>query len=279
MKSYILLLSLALGSIATPSWAKEQEKFVVYYADKAPIEAFDQYSLLVLDNDVHPKLEPLLARKKTLLGYISLGEVEQPRAHYKEAKSSRLLLSENENWKGSYAVDIRNPKWQAMVIERLVPDILRKGFHGIFIDTLDTPIELERQYPHKYHGMQKAAISLIKAIHLHYPEAKIMVNRAYPILPEVADTIDMVLGESVFSSYDFDRKSYSRVERNLYKQQVQMLKDAQSANPQLAVYTLDYCNKYEPQTISSIYQEQRKNGFIPYVATIGLDEIIREPGE
>lgn len=279
MKSYFLFFTLALSSLATTSWAKEPEKFVVYYADKAPIDAFDRYSLLVLDNDVHPKLEPLLARKKTLLGYISLGEIEQSRAHYKEAKHAHLLLAENENWKGSYAVDIRNPKWQAMVIERLVPDILRKGFHGIFIDTLDTPIELERQYPHKYGGMQKAAINLIKAIHLHYPETKIMVNRAYPILPQVADTIDMVLGESVFAGYDFNRKTYSRVEKNLYRQQVELLKDAQAVNPQLAVYTLDYCNKNEAQAINAIYQEQRKNGFIPYVATIGLDEIIREPGE
>lgn len=258
-------------------WAKEPEKFVVYYADKASFEEFSPYSLLVLDSDAHPHLEPLLAHKKTLLGYLSLGEVAESRPYFREAEENKLLLNENPYWKGSYAVDIRNAMWQRMVIERLVPDILAQGFHGIFIDTLDTPIELERAYPDKYTGMQDAAVTLITALKLHYPQMKIMLNRAYPLLPKIAGTIDMVLGESTFFGYDFTRETYEIVKKDLYLEQVKMLKEAQHLNPALSVYTLDYCNKKESVILANIYKEQRKNGFIPYVATIGLDEIIQEP--
>lgn len=260
-----------------PLFAGEPEKFVIYYADTAPVEAFNPYSLLILDSDAHPDLRALKAEKKMLLGYISLGEVADSRPYFREMQEEHLLLTENRNWKGSYAVDIRNRKWRQMVIERLVPAILAQGFQGIFIDTLDTPIELERQNPKEYHGMGQAATMLIVALRLHYPQMKIMLNRAYPLLPQLAGTIDMVLGESIYFSYNFTHKSYKKVEKKLYLEQVRMLKEVQAINPALIVYTLDYCNKNEPTTLVNIYKEQRKNGFIPYVATIGLDEIIREP--
>ncbi len=277
MKSLLLSLTLVIGGFALPTSARQPEKFAVYYAASAPIEVLSPYGLLVLDSDAHPQLEPLLARQKMLLGYLSLGEVSTSRSYFHEVADNHLLIAENPNWQGSYTVDIRNPLWQKRVVEQLVPDILAQGFHGIFIDTLDTPIELEREYPKRYAGMGEAALRLIETLRLHYPQMKMMLNRAYPLLPRVAGTIDMVLGESIYASYDFAHKTYKPVEASLYQEQVRMLKAAQKLNPQLMVYTLDYCNKNDPKALTMIYQEQRKNGFIPYVATIGLDEIVAEP--
>src|SRR3990172_5248627 len=48
-------------------------------------------------------------------------------------------------------------------------------------------------------------------IRLHYPTIKIMMNRAYEILPEVEQSIDMELGESVFADYDAKAKTYRLV--------------------------------------------------------------------
>jgi hypothetical protein len=43
------------------------------------------------------------------------------------------------------------------------------------------------------------------------------------------------------------------------------------------VFTLDYWNPEDAAGIRRIYRTERANGFHPYVATIKLDRIVREP--
>jgi uncharacterized protein (TIGR01370 family) len=266
-------LTLLLAGLL-PMQAMAEQHFVIYYSDKAPISAFAPYDLVVLDSDAHPPLAPLLESGKTVLGYISLGEVEHNRAHFMRAKKAGFLLQENKDWPGSFMTDVRNPAWTKMVIEELIPAILAQGFKGIFLDTLDNPPELERN---GYSGMTQAAVNLVKAIRMHYPDILIMMNRGYELLPDVATSINMELGESIYTDYKFNTKTYGYVKASDYREQVRMLKDAQKLNPDLTVYTLDYWNPKDTKTIAKIYKTERENGFIPYVATVSLTEIVHEP--
>jgi hypothetical protein len=68
------------------------------------------------------------------------------------------------------------------------------------------------------------------------------------------------------------------VPRALYEQQIRMLQSALQRRPQLQVFTLDYWDPADRAGVARIYAEQRKNGFHPYVATVGLDRIVPEPG-
>ena len=251
--------------------------WVVYYADKAPLEAFASYGLVVLDSENHPSLRPLRAQGKTLLGYISLGEVEQHRSWYAKVRQWGILKDENPDWKGSYFVDVRDSRWSSLVIETLVPMILKRGFHGIFLDTLDNPIHLESMEPQKNKGMTAAAARLVRAIRQRFPNIPIMMNRAYQLLPEVERDIDIELGESVYADYDFGKKVYRRVNTADYEQQVLWLKAAKVRHPALRVMTLDYWNPDDAAGIQQIYAVERANGFSPYVATVELDRIVTEP--
>lgn len=251
--------------------------WVVYYADKEPVEAFAGYTLVVLDSEHHPPLRPLAERGKVLLGYISLGEVEEHRPWYAKVKRWGILKEENPHWKGSYYVDVRDPRWTALVVEELVPMLLRRGFDGVFLDTLDNPVHLEEAQPQKYKGMTEAAAQLVRAIRRNYPDAPIMMNRAYALLPKVERDIDFELGESVYADYDFKTKTYRLVDRPLYLEQVRLLKEARKRRPELRVMTLDYWSPSDPEGIKRIYKEQRANGFDPYVATIDLDRIVAAP--
>jgi hypothetical protein len=154
--------------------------------------------------------------------------------------------------------------------------ILRRGFDGIFLDTLDDPIHLEDVQPQKNKGMTAAAAQLVRAIRRHYPDIPIMMNRAYRLLPEVEGDIDMELGESVYADYDFGKKAYRRVDKGDYEQQVRWLKEAQNRRPALRVMTLDYWNPADAPGIRQIYAVERANGFLPYVATVELDKIVTE---
>jgi len=82
--------------------SKKIERYCVYYNDEAPIEAFSPYDLIVLDSTYHPKLEGLIEQKKTLLGYISLGEVEGERDYFEQVKAITP-----ESWKEATPKKIR----------------------------------------------------------------------------------------------------------------------------------------------------------------------------
>jgi hypothetical protein len=87
----------------------------------------------------------------------------------------------------------------------------------------------------------------------------------------------MELGESIYTDYNFDTKRYGYVSKGDYHEQVNILHHAQEINPALKVYTLDYWDPKDTKTIASIYKTERANGFIPYVATISLTELVHEP--
>ena len=274
-----LILAGALIALAGRAAASENERWVVVYSEKPPIEAFRDYKLVVLDSVHHPPLRPLLEQKKTVIGYISLGEVENYRDYFKAVEKEGILFEKNPNWPDSRYVDVRDPRWTRRVVEELVPRLLHKGFQGIFIDTLDNPADLERRDPKRYKGMTDAAANLVKAIRRHHPRIYIMLNRGYEILPAVDGLIDSVLGESVFTEIDFEKKSYRLAEPKVYRQQVEWLQAAKSRQPRLKIYTLDYWPPEDAAGIARIYVEQRKNGFIPYVSIKDLDRVLKEPGQ
>lgn len=266
-----------LGLLFSPAPLQAERPWVVYYSDKAPLEAFEPFDLLVLDSKYHPPLEPLRAQGKTLLGYISLGEAEKHRHFYGEVKAEGILLMENKYWPGSYFVDLRDPRWARRVLEDLIPHILQKGFDGIFIDTMDNPPHLERLDPKKFKGMTKAAVNLLRSIRQHFPDIPIMLNRGYDLYDQGGAYVDMLLGESVYADYDFENKTNQLVEPKLYQRQVEILQQAKAKHPHLELYSLDYWDPDDRAGIARIYAEQRKNGFHPYVSTIKLDQIISRP--
>ncbi|MBF0295140.1 MAG: endo alpha-1,4 polygalactosaminidase [Magnetococcales bacterium] len=233
--------------------------------------------MLVLDSDSHPLLEPLLERDKKLLGYLSLGEVAHYRDYFALVRDQGLLIRENSNWPGAHFVDVRDERWSALVIERIIPGILRRGFQGLFLDTLDNPPYLEESDPIRFAGMRQAAIDLVAAIRRHYPYLKIMVNRGYALLPEIAGGIQAVLAESLDSQYDFATRTYRSTTPAERDQALKTLAEVRKRHPHLELYALNYWRPDDPEGIRRLYRLARERGFLPYVATVELDRILPEP--
>jgi uncharacterized protein (TIGR01370 family) len=274
-----IILAALIGALAcaTPASA-ETQRWVVVYSAEPTLDAFRDYRLVVLDSTNHPPIQPLREQRKTVIGYLSLGEVEKYRDYYAAVERQGILLGPNPNWPDSRFVDVRDPRWTKRVVEELIPRLLQAGFQGIFMDTLDDPADLERRDPVRFKGMTEAAAHLVEAIRLNYPRMFIMMNRGYEILPKVERLIDAELGESVYTDFGDGGKGYRLADRKDYLQQVDWLKAAQKRRPSLRVYTLDYWDPEDKAGVAKIYALQRKNGFIPYVSTKNLDHIVREPG-
>jgi uncharacterized protein (TIGR01370 family) len=264
---YFLALSTLFTSSLFASSLPTSSPFVVYYGDTEPASAFQMFDTLVFDSDSHPLLDSLKGKKT--LGYLSLGEVEKERWYFQTVKEENLLLGENPNWPGSYFVDLRNPSFQKLVIEKLIPYVLFQGFEGIFLDTLDNAEYLEAKYP----GMKEAAFQLLAKIRTNWPKTPIMLNRGYYLLDKGANLVDMALAESLMADWDFEKKKYVLVPQDQVLQQRRMLEEAKKKNSNLTLFSLDYWDPEDQKTVDQIYEEQKKHGFIPYVSTLALDRV------
>jgi len=253
------------------------ERWLVYYSNKEPVTAFRPYSQLIFDNRYHPPLPPLLKMGKRIAGYLSIGEASPDYTYFGALKAEGLLMRPSPTWEGNSYIDIRKPQWRSRLLEEIIPGILAAGFDGLFLDTLDSPLYMEETEAAVYGGMSAAAAGIIKAIREAHPRVTLIMNRAYRLLDAVSATIDVVLGESVFGTYDFSEKKYRLVDDAGYRRQVQMLQEAVRRRPALRVYTLDYCEPSDRDGIARIYREERANGFSPYVCSIDLTQVVPEP--
>ena len=256
-------------------------KWAVYYGAELPAETFMPYELIVFDSQAHPPLRPLMNRGKTLLGYLSVGEMEASHPDFAEMQRRGIILSENKNWPGRYAVDIRRPEWAKYLIEVRIPHILHQKFDGLMLDTIDTSLALEsskagaaRRYP----GMSEAAVQLIHTIRRHNPRVPLMLNRGFSIIPQIVDRIDYLLAESILVNYPIKQDYAPAFFPDEVLQEIdKRITVLREANPALQVLTLDYWDPEDTEKIMQIYQKQRARGYAPYVTTLDIMQHVPEP--
>lgn len=275
-----VLFAVAGLSAASNTSASQGLRWVAYYGADAPgiSNELQKYDIIVLDSDRHPSLEPLLRRGRSVLGYLSVGEVNRFRPYFEEVRKEGILLEANTHWPDSYGVDVRDERWSARVLEQLVPSILSQGFTGVFLDTIDSAVALENDPVRSKSGFKLAMRQLIRRLRQNYPDITIAVNRGYALWPEISPWVNIVVGESVLSTYDFSKKVYYLREQNEALWQIEGILAAKRLNPALLTLTLDYWEAEDAAGINQIYERHRTTGLVPYVSTIALDRVIAEPG-
>lgn len=277
--THLLMLLCLFMAASVPVRAEEEkpERWVVYYGSDLPSDRFLPYHVIVFDTEKSPPLRPLMNRGKELLGYLSIGEAESFRHDFKQIKEMGALLEENPDWPNHYIVDIRNKQWVKYLIEVKIPEILHKKFDGLMLDTLDSPLYLWEKDKQKYAGMDEAAIDLIATIRKHYPKVKVMLNRGFHVLPEVAPFIDMSLAESIVVNYQGESKEPTFFPSEVTESYVKIIDQAKQINPALKIYSLEYWPVSDVEKIKAIYAQQRERGYIPYVTSIDLMQEFAEP--
>jgi polysaccharide biosynthesis protein PelA len=275
---------IGLASAATfglwPALARQRRlppraNWAVFYGDRSEISAFAGYDVIALDPHFTGDVAALTKAGATTLGYLSMGELSNRSPFFARLDDQAALLRENPNWPGSYAIDVRRPAWRRLVLEEIAPFIVAKGFNGLFLDTMDSLSQVENDDYEAYRGMRAAGADLVRAIRRAYPDLAIMMNRGYAVLGDVVDVIDAVLAESLVTTYDFKSKTYQWVASDDVQQHLQMLEPARKAGA--PIFSLDYWSPDDVAGIQRIYQSERSMGHAPYVATILLNQLVREP--
>lgn len=250
-------------------------RWAAYYHTALTAEAFQALDLIVFDRRYHPDFS-LLKGKTELLAYVSIGEVHGDTKERRTLEKESLILYKNERW-GSYAVDLRAPLWQDMVLAQ-VADALTQGFDGVFLDTVDSPLHWASQQPtDTYKKIKASAISLIRAIRTRHPHIKLMLNRGFEIAGDVAGSLDYLLAESILSYKDVFTGQFQLIPPEAYGNAVAQLQTIIARAENIQVLTLDYWNTGDGAGIDRIYQTQRAAGFVPYVTSSDLTHYTAEP--
>ncbi len=182
-----------------------QTRFLVYYGQKISSDHLKNVDIAILDPDsMDPR--PLQNGRTRFYGYISVGEAEEYRFYWPIVSQKKMTLEPNPNWPGAHLVDIRSQEWQDILLNRVIPRILDKGYDGLFLDTIDVPIMLEETDPEKYADSVHSLVTFVRSLKQKYPQAGIIPNNGLAVLDQIAPLIDGIVVEDLYTRYDFRNK-------------------------------------------------------------------------
>lgn len=248
--------------------------YAIYYGHLPIYRNLDRYDWVIVSEDFPPEH----TSRSRYFAYLTIGEIDKEGKIAKRLDRTlghkgfqKILLEGNPHW-NSWVADIRSPAFRTILLKQVETDE-RKGFRGIFLDTLDSPIEYEESHPSKGKGLQSALISFILELHRLHPDTPIIVNRGFPVLSRIANSISGILFEDFCSMYDDDRHRYVTVPENPRKEGLSSIQSAIRANPSLVVLALDYGAPRDSVLRNQCAKMAQRNHLVPFFSNRNLDEI------
>jgi len=271
-------LVLGLGGASAPAASSIRplagvRTWAVYYA-AAPEAAADlaRFDVVVLDPHAHPPLPLVKRHGSLLLTYVSLGEVNTNHPEYAAIAGEPWVLSPNPSWPDARRLDVRAPAYERWLLDRVVPGALAGPVNGLFLDTADTALDLEQADPRRFKGAARALERVLAEMKRRHPRALLMINGGLPIAERLPTVLDAVALESIWTDYDFKAKAYRVRPADEAESRALLLNRVVALG--LPVFTLEYtaADRGTPWP-AELIQRSRARGFIPYVSTIGLDQV------
>jgi cysteinyl-tRNA synthetase len=226
--------------------------------------------MVILSDDPRIPLQSLPLHTLRLT-YLSVGEADQQRPYWAAVHDRPFLVEGNPNWPGNVRVDIRDPQWQEVLITQEAPRLLRRGFQGFMLDTIDTVPYLETKDPSRFAGSRQALRDFLARMRREFP-AIILLANGTDALVDVAPYVDGYVVEGVFATYDFGTKQYratTDVERAWKLGQI----DKAQSVAQRPVFTIEYAGPGDVGLGQWAAEESTKRGFRPYVTVKEINSL------
>jgi len=252
--------TLGKSSVGSPLSSRLSDigSYSVYYGKSAAeVAQLSNYDLAIVQPSTlsAAQLKTLHDNGTRVAAYLSIGELDK-NSSYAAKVSKDWILGTNANW-GSQYIDASQPGWQALIKEQ-ADALIKQGFDGFFLDTLDTA----DLHPKAGPGL----VQIVQNLRKDYPNAVLVQNRGFALLNQTAPSLDAVMFESFSSSYNFKDKTYGAVSGDpSFVQNV--------AKRGLKVLALDYAMPTQLELVTRSFQRAKSFGFVPYVSTINLDAV------
>ncbi len=242
----------------------------LFYGTNPPIAALSRFDAAVVEPDsgFDPKAQGASPAGDATrwFAYVSVGEVTPQRSYY-EKMPKTWLTGNNAEWQ-SRVVDQTAPGWPAFFIDNVITPLWARGYHGFFLDTLDS-YQLVAKTDSERARQQAGIVTVIRAIKARYPDAKLIFNRGFELLPEVHSLVYLVAFESLYSGWNQGQQKYVSVpqdDRDWLLAQTKTIHE----HYKLPVLAIDYCAPADTQCARSTVEKIRASGVIPYVTDGGL---------
>jgi hypothetical protein len=238
-----------------------------FYGRPVPEELLTHFDWVIVEADNLGDPRTAKAGGAEIFAYVSVGEVERWRSTSSEVDKD-WILGVNPSW-GNNVADITRPGWQEYLLERRMAPLWALGYRGFFLDTLDSYRAVTKDET-VWAAQVQALVGLIQAMHRRFPGIKLLLNRGFEILPQVASLTVGVAVESLFCGWDPTRQRYrpvSDTERAWLLERLREIRNEYS----LPVIVIDYLPPDQKDLACRIARRIAKLGFTPWVANWSLD--------
>jgi len=270
--SRILALCFAMFFIAAQAQpVRPAPSFAFYYGTDIPWEALGAFDVAVVEpgNVGSAGWGHRLNPGTTVAAYISVGEVHPTRPYFAQVRPE-WRLGENTAW-GSIVVDQAAPGWSAFYVQQVVKPLWDRGFRAFFLDTLDS-FNLVARTPEARERQAAGLAAVLREIKRAYPDARLIFNRGFEVLPQVHTLAWAVAAESLFQGWDAGKQEYRAVpqaDRDWLLAQLLKCRD----DYKLPVIAIDYVPSRERALARETAQRIRALGIVPWVTNPELDMI------
>lgn len=253
--------------------AAAEPSLYINYAPAPPAEALLRHTVCILDPAAKADLKPGQAKGNRFHAYLSLVELSTHSSRQAAAKTRGVaFVGENTAWK-SQLMDVTGPGWQSFVLGDLAEPAAEAGFDGFFLDTADSLSLLPASVDPT--RAKKAVLQAIRALKSRWPEKKIILNRGFELLPELKGSVDGLLVESVYQTFDPATHRHKAVSAEGSRWLEGRIKEAQLLG--LTVYAVDYVNPIQTALAAKTALKLRALGAIPLVTTPELNGQVLAP--
>ncbi len=263
------------ASARQATWEPGKTRFCINYAQSPEITELQSYDLCILAADARVDLQGLRSMNCEALAYASLVEV---RPGTREAEAAARLgiptVATNEAW-GSSILDITHPAWLRWVTEELARPAWTRGFDGLFLDTLDSVERIIKIHPGRKAACHAALVTAIKKLREAAPGKKLLLNRGFALLDEVAADADGLLIESVYQTWSGAEKQYRAVTSSDSRWLLDHAIEAKRRG--LPVLVVDYVAPEEAALAVRTAERLEAADCIPFISTPELQGFAHTP--
>jgi len=272
-------LALVAALAGLPALADSTDFRPAFYYGPLPfpqaLRSFDTW--IVEPGNIHdPKF--IAQNRDKLFAYVSLGEVVESRPYFPRIPQS-WLVGTNPAWK-SRVIDQSADGWPEFFVEQVIAPLRKQGYRHFFLDTLDS-YHLIASTPEARRKQEQGMVEAIRLLKARFPDAKLIFNRGFEILPQIEKLVHAVAVESLFQSWNNAENRYTSVsesDRAWLLGQLARVRDEYK----LPVIVIDYVPPADRAKAREVAEKIRKLGFVPWVTNpeltaVGVGNVDSQP--